>query len=227
MSGEKEELKKMAAMESLKLVKDGMVIGLGTGSTVSYLLDGLCELMGEGLRFTGVPTSKETARRASDMGIKIDENFTGRIDLDIDGADEIDSQGSLIKGGGGALLREKIVAANSLRICIIADDSKYKPEGLGKFGVPIEIIPYMHENTQLNVEKLGGKCSLRKDGDFVTDNGNLILDCDFGIIENPPVLESNLKKIPGVAEVGIFTNLCNMIILGTKDGPRKIMISRN
>lgn len=227
MPGDKEELKKMAARESLKLVRDGMVLGLGTGSTVSYLLDGLCELMGQGINITGVPTSRDTARRASDMGIKIDENFSGTIDLDIDGADEIDSLGSLIKGGGGALLREKIVAANSLRICIIADESKYKPDGLGRFGVPIEIFPYMHENTQRNVEKRGGKCSLRDNGNFVTDNGNLILDCDFGIIENPPALESSLKKIPGVAEVGIFTNLCNIIILGTRDGPREINVARD
>lgn len=225
MSGSKDSLKREAAMESLKFVEDGMVLGLGTGSTVRYLLDGLSELVKQGLKIKGVPTSKDTARRARELGIDVDENFSGIIDLDIDGADEIDSQGNLIKGGGGALLREKLVAANSRKICIIADESKYRPEGLGAFGVPIEIFPYMHENTRNNIEKLHGKCSLRDNGDFVTDNGNLILDCDFGTIENPPLLESSLKKIPGVAEVGIFTELCNVIILGTENGPKKIEIS--
>lgn len=224
MSSEQESLKRTAALESLKMVEDGMVLGLGTGSTVSYLLDGLAELVGKGYKITGVPTSKDTAKKARDLGITVDDNFSGIIDLDIDGADEIDRDGNLIKGGGGALLREKVVAANSRKICIIADESKYKPEGLGGFGVPIEIFQYMHLNTQRNIEKLGGKCSLRKNGEFVTDNGNFILDCDFGIIENPPQLESNLKKIPGVAEVGIFTGLCNVVILGTKNGPSTLNI---
>lgn len=224
MSSEQESLKRTAALESLKMVEDGMVLGLGTGSTVSYLLDGLAELVGKGYKITGVPTSRDTAKKARDLGITVDDNFSGIIDLDIDGADEIDRDGNLIKGGGGALLREKVVAANSRKICIIADESKYKPEGLGGFGVPIEIFQYMHLNTQRNIEKLGGKCSLRKNGEFVTDNGNFILDCDFGIIENPPQLESNLKKIPGVAEVGIFTGLCNVVILGTKNGPSTLNI---
>lgn len=224
MSGEQEYLKKIAAMESIKMVEDGMILGLGTGSTVRYLLDGIADLVKNGYKLVGVPTSKETAGHAVELGIPVDENFAGTIDLDIDGADEIDVNGNLIKGGGGALLREKIVAANSRKICIIADQTKYKEEGLGKFGVPVEIIPYMHGNTQKNVEKLGGKCKLRKDGNFVTDNGNLILDCDFGIIENPPDLEAKLKSIPGVAEVGIFTNLCDIVILGTASGPSTIKI---
>lgn len=224
MSSEIEALKKTAALESLKSVKDGMVLGLGTGSTVVHLLDGLAKLVKKGVKVTGVPTSKETARRARELGISIDENFTGIIDLDIDGADEIDKAGNMIKGGGGALLREKLVAANSRKVCIIADKYKYKPEGLGKFGVPVEIFPYMHGNTQKNIESLGGKCTLRKNGDFITDNGNLILDCDFGIIEDPPSLEARMKRIPGVAEVGIFTNLCDIVILGTEDGPSTIKI---
>ncbi len=224
MSNEQEQLKRTAAFEALKLVRDDMVLGLGTGSTVKYLLDGLSDLIKNGYKITGVPTSKDTARRARELGIHVVEDYSGLIDLDIDGADEIDKAGNLIKGGGGALLREKVVAANSNKICIIADDTKYKPEGLGKFGVPVEIFPFMHQNTLQNVEKLGGKCTLRKEGNFVTDNGNYILDCDFGIIGNPPELESKLKKIPGVAEVGIFTGLCNIIILGTKNGPSTINI---
>lgn len=227
MPGNQDSLKKMAATESLKLVEDGMVLGLGTGSTVSYLLEGLSKLIGDGYKIIGVPTSKDTANKARDLGIAIDEGYSGTIDLDIDGADEIDSKGNLIKGGGGALLREKIVAANSLKICIIADESKYRPEGLGKFGVPIEVFRYMNKNTLHNIEKLGGKCTLRDNGNFVTDNGNYILDCDFGIISDPPELEIKLKRIPGVAEVGIFTGLCNIIILGTRNGPRSIEIDQD
>lgn len=215
-----EELKKLAATEALKLVRDGMVLGLGTGSTVKHFLDGLSVLVSRGFKITGVPTSRETARIARNYGIEIDEDFSGLIDLDVDGADEVDPEGNLIKGGGGALLREKVVASNSREVCIIADESKYKEKGLGDFGVPVEVFGFMHLNTTRNIEKLGGKCELRASGEFKTDNGNLILDCSFGIIENPAELERKIKMIPGVAEVGIFTSLCHTLIVGTEEGAR-------
>lgn len=224
MTGNAESLKKVAALESLKLVKDGMVLGLGTGSTVKFFLEGLSTLVAKGFKITGVPTSRETATLARNFGIDVDEDFSGNIDLDIDGADEIDSSGNLIKGGGGALLREKIVAFNSRKVCIIADESKYRQAGLGDFGVPVEIFRYLHLNTKRNIEKLGGKCTLRDNGDFVTDNGNLILDCKFGLIPDSTALESSIKKIPGVAEVGIFSGMSNIIILGTPNGARTIKI---
>lgn len=219
-----ESLKKIAAEESLNLITDGMVLGLGTGSTVKFFLEGLSRMVRNGLKVVGVPTSKGTADMARKLGINVDEEYTGIIDLDIDGADEIDSNGNLIKGGGGALLREKLVAYNSKRVCIIADQYKFKEQGLGGFGVPIEVFPYMHQNTKRNVEKLGGKCTLRKNGEFVTDNGNLILDCNFGRIDNPAELALRIKAIPGVGEVGIFTGLCDLIILGGPDGARTIKI---
>lgn len=221
-----DEMKKVAATEALKLVKDGMVLGLGTGSTVKYFLDGLGEMVKKGTRITGVPTSEDTARIAREHGIHVDENFTGKIDLDVDGADEIDSQGNLIKGGGGALLREKIVARNSKSVCIIADETKFRQEGLGDFGVPVEVFRFLHQNTLKNIENLGGNCKLRADGAFVTDNGNYVLDCNFGLISKPEELEQKIKMIPGVAEVGIFTSLCDMVVLGTKNGPKVEKIRR-
>lgn len=222
MADDLESLKKIAAEESLRLVEDGMVLGLGTGSTVRYFLEGLSQMVRNGLRVTGVPTSKSTAKLARDLGISVDEQFVGTIDLDIDGADEIDGKGNLIKGGGGALLREKLVAFNSRKVCIIADQYKFKEQGLGDFGVPVEVFPYMHLNTKRNIEKIGAECTVRKNGEFVTDNGNLVLDCKFGIIENPNELEAKLRRIPGVAEVGIFTELCDLVILGGPDGIRTI-----
>lgn len=226
MADNLESLKKIAAVESLKLVHDGMVLGLGTGSTVKYFLEGLSQMVRDGLNVTGVPTSKATAKLARDLGITVDEDFSGMIDLDVDGADEIDGEGNLIKGGGGALLREKLVAYNSKKVCIIADQYKFKEHGLGDFGVPVEIFPYLSVNTLKNVEKLGASCTLRQNGGFVTDNGNLILDCRFGRIENPERLSTKIKTIPGVAEVGIFTKLCHLVILGGPDGPRTIKIEK-
>ncbi len=221
MDSDENHLKRAAAEEALNLVKDGMILGLGTGSTVKFFLEGLSKLVKNGLKVKGVPTSKETARLGRELGIEIDENYEGTIDLDIDGADEVDSYGHLIKGGGGALLREKLVAYNSKEVCIIVDKSKFKDQ-IGGFGVPIEIFDYLHSNTQKNIEKLGAKCSLRKQGEFITDNGNLILDCDFGPIQEPENLEVSIKKIPGVAEVGLFNGLCHKIIIGTSDGIKKL-----
>lgn len=215
--------KRVAAEEALKLVQDGMVLGLGTGSTVKFFLEGLSGMVRNGLTVKGVPTSVETARLAKELGIGIDESYTGELDLDVDGADEADASGHLIKGGGGALLREKIVAYNSRKVCIIVDESKFKDK-IGKFGVPVEIFGYLHSNTQRNIEKLGANCSLREQGSFKTDNGNLILDCDFGFVDKPEELETKIKKIPGVAEVGLFNGLCHIIIIGTGYGVKRIEI---
>ncbi len=221
-----DELKKMAATEALKYIKSGMSVGLGTGSTVKFFLEGLSLLVKDGMKITGVPTSVETARIARTLGITFNDEFTGKIDIDVDGADEIDPSGNLIKGGGGALLREKIVARNSSMVIIIADEMKLKEEFIGAFKVPVEIFPFLHRNTIARIEELGGKCHLRNNGNFVTDNGNLVADCDFGMIKDPARLESMIKLIPGVAEVGIFTSLCDMIILGTPGGHRTIKIKK-
>lgn len=213
-----DSLKKDAALEAARLVRDGMVIGIGTGSTVRYFIDALADLVKAGVRLKGVPTSRESAEKAREAGIEVDETFTGQIDLDVDGADEIDENGNLIKGGGGALLREKIVAYNSRNVCIIADSSKLKPRGLGEFRVPVEVIPYLSQMTRKQVEKLGGICIFRGNGSYVSDNGNQIMDCDFGIIKSPSDLENRIKMIPGVVEVGIFTGLATISIIAGEGG---------
>ena len=205
--------KKAAAIEALKLVRDGMMLGIGTGSTVKYFIDGLSDRVKAGVRLRAVATSIESETLARNAGIAIENDFSGQLDLDVDGADEIDAEGNLIKGGGGALLREKIVAYNSKTVCIIADSTKFKERGLGEFRVPVEVIPYLKDMTRKQVEKLGGICIFRKNGEFVTDNGNLVMDCDFGIIRNPADLETKIKMIPGVAEVGIFTGLTTLALI--------------
>lgn len=213
-----EDEKRAAANEALKLVRDGMILGIGTGSTVRYFIDGLADLVRAGVRLRGVATSVESERLARNAGISIESDYSGQIDLDVDGADEIDRDGNLIKGGGGALLREKIVAYNSKTVCIIVDSTKFKQRGLGDFRVPVEVIPYLKDMTRKQVEKLGGICIFRKNGDFITDNGNLVMDCDFGIIRNPAELETKIKMVPGVAEVGIFTGLTTLALISGTSG---------
>ena len=126
----------------------------------------------------------------------------------------------LIKGGGGALLREKIIARSSRAVCIIADSSKYNPSGIGRYPLPVEISPFLPETTLKELQKLGARCSLRGEGKFITDNGNLIVDCEFGTIANPEMTESRIKNIPGVLEVGLFTSINCEVYMGTKDGVR-------
>lgn len=220
-----DDLKKSAAEEALTLVSDGMILGLGTGSTVKFFLHGLSRMVSGGLKIKGVPTSVETARLGRELGIEIDESYEGVIDLDVDGADEADSRGHLIKGAGGALLREKIVAYNSRKVCIIVDQSKFK-EKIGESAVPVEIFQYLHATTKNNIEKLGGKCTYRRNGDFVTDNGNLILDCHFGPIGDPEKLEQSIRNIPGVAEVGLFNSLCHILVIAASEGIKKLEIGQ-
>ena len=219
--------KSLAAKEAVDLVKDGTVVGLGTGSTVAYFIKHLAERISDGLNIKCVATSTDTKTMARKLGIKVVESIPDGIDLDVDGADEIDLHGNMIKGGGGALLREKIVASRSKKICIIVDSSKLKSAGIGKFTVPIEIFPFLRNTTVEMLEDMGGKCALRDNGAFKTDNGNHIVDCDFGIIANPKLLERKIKMIPGVAEVGIFTNLCDLIIIGEKNNVKKIEVKRS
>ncbi len=219
--------KYLAAKEAVKLVENNTVVGLGTGTTVAYFIKHLAEKVSAGLDIKCVATSTETKAAARRLGIKVVEQIPDGIDLDVDGADEIDLEGNMIKGGGGALLREKIVASRSRKICIIVDSSKLKNSGIGKFTVPIEIFPFLRNTTVEMLESMGGKCALRNNGDFKTDNGNNIVDCDFGIIRNPRLLERKIKMIPGIAEVGIFTNLCDLMIIGEKDGIKKIEVKRS
>ncbi len=215
----KEELKRKAGERAVEYIKDGMVVGLGTGSTVKYTILKLGELVKDGLDIIGVPTSIATEKLAKEMGIKLGSiNDYQVIDLTIDGADEVDRNLNLIKGGGGALLREKMIAHASKYEIIVVDESKVKSV-LGDFPLPIEIVKFGYKRTMNVLSTLGCKPLLRvKNGEaYITDNGNYIVDCKFERIDEPAKLERRIDEIPGVVEVGLFVGLANKVIVGKKD----------
>ncbi|HGH7175839.1 TPA: ribose 5-phosphate isomerase A [Bacillus wiedmannii] len=214
-------LKQLAGEYAAGFVRDGMTIGLGTGSTVYWTIQKLGHRVQEGLSIQAVPTSKETEVLAKQLSIPlISLNEIDILDLTIDGADEINNDLQLIKGGGGALLREKIVATSSKELIIIADESKLVSH-LGTFPLPIEIIPFSWKQTEKRIQSLECETRLRmKDGGpFITDNGNLIIDCIFpNKILNPNDTHTELKMITGVVETGLFINMTSKAIIGTKNG---------
>jgi ribose 5-phosphate isomerase A len=220
-----DEQKRSAAAAALDLVRDGMRIGLGTGSTAAMFVAALGERVAGGLKVTGVPTSEATRAQAEALGIPLAEPDETELDLTIDGADEIDATLNLIKGGGGALLREKIVAASSRRMIVVADASK-RVEILGRFPLPVEIIPFGARSTVRRIaaaaRQIGceGEIVLRRSGNepLVTDNGNWIVDCHFGAIPAPADLAVALAIVPGVVEHGLFVALCSGAIIGGPDG---------
>ena len=208
--------KKMAALEAVKFVKDNDVIGLGTGSTAYYAIMEIGNLVAKGLKVQCVPTSVHTENLARSLNIPLLElQEVNAIDVTIDGADEFTTGLQLIKGGGGALFREKIVASLTKMEIIIADGAK-KVELLGKFKVPVEVVPLALTYAKQQIEALGGTAELRnKNGElFVTDNRNYILDADFGLIQDPAVLAEQLNQIEGVLAHGLFIGLTSMIIVG-------------
>ncbi|KXY78657.1 ribose 5-phosphate isomerase A [Bacillus anthracis] len=214
-------LKQLAGEYAANFVKDGMKIGLGTGSTVYWTIQKLGERVKEGLSFQAVPTSKETETLAHQLNIPlISLNDVQSLDLTIDGADEIDSNLQLIKGGGGALLREKIVASSSKELLIIADKSKLVTH-LGTLPLPVEIIPFSWKQTESKIQALGCQTTLRLKNNetFITDNNNIIIDCIFPhSITNPAHLHTQLKMITGVVETGLFISMTSKAIIGTKNG---------
>ncbi len=210
-----EEGKLSAAKRALSYVKDDMTIGLGTGSTTAYFLRLLSEQVNDGLVIVGIPTSKSTEKMARKLGIKVATDFSGILDADFDGADEVDSSGNLVKGGGGALTREKIIASNSRRFIVMVDDSKLTEGHLSRSKIPVEILPFMAQLTLNKLKTMAISCEVRKS--FTTDNGNYIVDCNFGKIDEPGHLESQIKMIPGVVEVGLFVKMANKIIVGSVD----------
>lgn len=200
--------KQLVGEKAVEYIKDGMVVGLGTGSTAYYTIKKLGELVRYGMNITGVPTSEQTAVLAKEEGITlVDFKDLIVIDVAIDGADQVDSDLNLIKGGGGALLREKIIANAASTFIVIADSSK-RANQLGAFPLPVEVLPFGAEITSRKIAALGCKPKLRvSEGQpFITDNGNYILDCDFERIESPGDLEMKLNMIPGVLENGLFVN---------------------
>ncbi|HTG55976.1 MAG TPA: ribose-5-phosphate isomerase RpiA [Niabella sp.] len=211
--------KKMAALEAVKEIKDGMTIGLGTGSTAYYAIHAVAELIKQGMNLKTVPTSEQTKQMSVELGIPmVDINSIESLDITIDGADEFTQNLELIKGGGGALLREKIVASITKKQIIITDSSKMVHQ-LGKFKVPIEVIPMACSYVMRQLSAIGGIGLIRKkdDKDYITDQGNLIIDADFGLIEHPSALDEQLNKIVGVVEHGLFIGLAHKVIM-IKDG---------
>lgn len=218
----------IAAKRATQFVENGMKVGLGTGSTAAWLVKCLGEQVREdGLRIKGVPTSARTAELAREVGIEVISLDEAKwLDLTIDGADEYDGNLNLIKGGGGALLQEKIVATSSDRMVVIADASK-AVESLGSFPLPVEVVPFGWQTTRMLLEEaligmdvLGRTVSLRMNGEapYYTDEGNHILDLHLNRIGNPRQLSLILNQIPGVVENGLFLDICDAVVIGYGDG---------
>jgi ribose 5-phosphate isomerase A len=226
-----DDLKQSAAHAALDLVEDGMRLGLGTGSTAARFVDALGKRVAAGLNVVCVPTSEVTRAQAERLGIPLTTlDQTPQLNLTIDGADEIDDQLRMIKGGGGALLREKIVATASDRMVVIADESKLVVT-LGLFPLPVEVVRFGLMATVRAIEAIAtqagcvGDISLRPgagDAPFVTDQGNLIVDCAFGAIPEPEVLAFALKRVPGVVEHGLFLGLADLAIVAGSSGVRAL-----
>jgi ribose 5-phosphate isomerase A len=224
-------LKRQAAARALEQVRDGMRLGLGTGSTAKHFVELLGERVRDGLKVIGVPTSEATRTQAELCGIPLTTlDDIDRLDLTVDGADEIDPSLNLIKGGGGALLREKIVAAASDRMIVIANDSKWV-EVLGRFPLPVEVIPFGLAATQRAMGRafaetgVSGQMGLRKGKDghvFVTDGGHWIVDAHLGRITDAPRLAVLLNAIPGVVEHGLFIGLAGIAMLAGSGGIRVV-----
>lgn len=222
-----EEIKKNAGLYAADLVKQGMNFGLGTGSTVYWLIKELGKRVAEGLEIRAVPTSSQTAQLAREAGISLaDMNDLDSLPLAIDGADEIDPYGQLIKGGGGALLQEKIVAAAADKFVVIADQSKLVSR-LGAFPLPVEVIPFGYKQVIRRILDSGlcREVKLReKNGQpLITDHQHYILDCKFDAIEHPLFINAALENIAGVVETGLFLNMASQAIIGHEDGKIEVI----
>jgi ribose 5-phosphate isomerase A len=217
-----DELKRQAALRALDEIRDGMIVGLGTGSTASHFIR---ELGRAGLKVSGIPTSEESGRLAQEAGVwltTLKEHPV--IDVTVDGADEVSPQLDLIKGLGGALVREKIVAHASRRVVIVVDESKLVTQLGSKTAIPVEVIPLAVPCVLLQLNQLGGEAGVReRNGQpFVSDNGNNIVDWSHGIIDDPAMLEKQLKSITGVVDSGIFAAVADYVIVAGAGGIRNL-----
>jgi ribose 5-phosphate isomerase A len=216
--------KKAAAEKALELVRDGMLVGLGSGSTVRYFTEGVGRMVAGGMRLWGVPTSRATAALAAEHGIPLVAEPSRPIDLAVDGADEIDPHLHLIKGRGGALFREKLVASAAKRFVVVADESKLVNR-LGVGVLPVEVLPFLWRTTAERVARVGARWTMRggEDAPYATDNGNVILDLTIeGGITEPTALALTLKSMTGVVEHGLFLGLAHACIVAGAKGPRVI-----
>ncbi len=223
-----ESLKRAAAENAVNLVENGMVVGLGTGSTAKLAVQALGTRLKDGLHIVGIPTSEATAEQARAVGIQV-SSFADhtRIDLTIDGADEIQRATlDLIKGRGGALLREKIVASASKQLVIIADETKLVDQLGGKFPVPVEVVTFGWQSSERKLRDLGARTELRikpNGQPFVTDGGNFILDCSFSPIPDPAALDDQLNRIVGLVEHGLFLKMTSRAIVAGHDGVKVLL----
>lgn len=222
MSVDRDRLKRAAAERAVELVESGMVLGLGTGSTAAFVVERLAERVAEGLAVVAVPTSEHTAELARRLGIQLATlGEHPRLDLAIDGADEVErSTLDLIKGHGGALLREKIVAAASERFIVVVDDEKLVDRLGARMAVPVEVVQFGWQAIAAALERLGAKAELRQtDGRaFVTDGGNFILDCRFGAIDRPAETEKRINMTVGVVENGLFVGRSSAVVVASPGG---------
>lgn len=223
--GGSEDAKRHAGESAARAVESGMVVGLGTGSTAAQAIRALGERQGTDFSVTGIPTSYQSREAAREAGIPLTTLDEATPDIAIDGADQF-ADGTLIKGGGGAHAREKIVDSAADRLLIVADPTK-EAEILDH-PVPVEILPDARPTVAARIEELGGvptlRAAKRKDGPVVTDNGNLLLDCSFGEIDDPETLSRQLSSIPGVVEHGLFVGLADEIYIGTATGVRHLKV---
>lgn len=221
--------KQVAAEKAVEFVEDGMIVGLGTGSTAFWATQQIAQRISEGLKIQAVASSASTEALAGQLGIPlVPFSSIDHIDITIDGADEVDDQLNLIKGGGGALLREKILAANSSRFYVVVDDSK-RVYHLGRFPLPVEIVPFASNLTIRRLQDLNGEPVVRtvNGSPFITDNGNLIADCSFKEILNPGELQQQINLIPGVVENGLFVGMPTAVVVGYGDGAIQILEPQN
>lgn len=213
--------KQIAGEKAVDFIENNMTVGLGTGSTAYWAIKKIGErIKNENLQLTCTATSvqSEILARENNIPLTSVSDITS-IDITIDGADEIDHQLNMIKGGGGALLREKIIAWITKKYIIVTDESKYVSQ-LGKFKLPVEVVPFGWERTKEHLEKLGAHTSIRKLNNdvYITDNGNYIIDCDFGLLKDVHTLQTNIHNIPGVVVCGLFLDRTDLLIIGKENG---------
>lgn len=225
-----EGAKRNAVLKALRLVKNGWIIGVGSGSTMAYAVAELSRISrSRRLELSVVPTSHQIENLAQRHGLRIlSMNEASTIDYAVDGADQVQVPSlNLIKGGGAALLREKIVDSAAMSLAIVVDETKLSKALGGRQSVPLEVLPFSYKSVQIHVAKMGGRAKLReaggKVGPVVTDNGNFIMDADFGKIKNPSLLQRQLKAVPGLLETGLFLNLADAVYVGRRSGEVEIL----